>query len=192
MALHLNESLRLRRIACLARNKSAVLDIGWAQMPNPFLDNPWVTGFDLAAPPLPQNYHEAISGDALTLAAALPGRRFDAVIAGEILEHVENPHGFLRGCREVLQDDGILILSTPNPNSPIERLLTLTLSRRFFYTQDHLLLYPQRWLIRMLENSGFHNVKLSSGGFPLPPFGLVPFPRCWCHQTIAVASRAAA
>jgi SAM-dependent methyltransferase len=116
---------------------------------------------------------------------------FDAITAGEILEHLEDPMGFLRACYETLAPGGILVLSTPNPNSPIERLLTITLSRRFFYTDDHIMLFPQRWLIRMLERSGFSDVRLYSGGFPVPPLGLVPFPRAWCYQTIASAVRKA-
>ena len=91
---------------------------------------------------------------------------------------------------------GIIVLTTPNPTSPIERLLTTPLSRRFFYGKGgvyqpfgHICLYPQRWLIRMLEVAGFTGVKLSSGGFPLPGVGLVPFPRPWCYQTIAEAAR---
>lgn len=189
MATHLDESLRLKKMANLVRERRTVLDIGWAQMPNPHLCNPSVTGYDLASPPLPGNYHQSIVGNATNLRETLAGQRFEAIIAGEILEHVEDPHGFLRGCRDALEDDGLLVLSTPNPNSPIERLLTLTLNRRYFYTQEHLCLYPQRWLIRMLENSGFGDVQLSSGGLPLPLVGLVPFPRPWCHQTIAAATR---
>ena len=187
MAHGSHETLRLRRMARLAEGRASVLDIGWAQMPNPYLRNPRVAGYDLATPARPANYHEAIAGDAMRLRETLQGRRFDAVLAGEILEHVEDTHRFLRGCRDVLADDGLLVLSTPNPNSPIEQLLTVTLNRRYFYTQEHLCLYPQRWLVRMLENSGFRDVRLSSGGFPLPGLGLVPFPRPWCHQTIAAA-----
>lgn len=187
MARHPNESLRLRRMARLVAGRHSVLDIGWAQMPNPFLSNPLVSGYDLANPELPPNYHRSFVGDVMALHEVLSGHRFDAVIAGEIIEHVEDPHGFLRSCRDVLSDSGIIVLSTPNPNSLIERLLTLTLNRRYFYTTEHLCLYPQRWLIRILENSGFRDVKLSSGGFPLPGIGLAPFPRTWCHQTIATA-----
>ena len=98
---------------------------------------------------------------------------------------------FLRACRETLAPGGTLVLSTPNPNSFIERLLTITLSRRFFYTNDHVMLFPQRWLIRMLERSGFSDVQLYSGGFPVPPLGLIRFPRAWCYQTIASAVRKA-
>lgn len=43
------------------------------------------------------------------------GRRFDTIVAGEVIEHLENPGVFLRNMRRHLADHGVLILSTPNP-----------------------------------------------------------------------------
>lgn len=42
-------------------------------------------------------------------------RKFNTIIAGEIIEHLENPGMFLRNMRRHLADDGVLIISTPNP-----------------------------------------------------------------------------
>lgn len=165
------------------------MDIGSGDKPNCFLRTPQVVALDLQPHEMPANYTGQVVGNAMDLPRPFGTGQFDAITAGEILEHLEDPITFLRACGETLVPGGILILSTPNPNSPIERLLTITLSRRFFYTKDHLMLFPQRWLIRMLEHSGYSDVRLHSGGFPIPPFGLVPFPRPWCYQTIASAIR---
>lgn len=43
------------------------------------------------------------------------GRRFDTIVAGEIIEHLESPGAFLRNMRRHLADHGVLILSSPNP-----------------------------------------------------------------------------
>lgn len=43
------------------------------------------------------------------------GRRFDVIVAGELIEHLSNPGRFLDRCYEHLEDDGRLVLTTPNP-----------------------------------------------------------------------------
>ncbi len=50
------------------------------------------------------------------------GRRYDLVCAVEIIEHVENPAGFMRSCAGVLAPGGFLIVSTPNVESSAARL----------------------------------------------------------------------
>jgi 2-polyprenyl-3-methyl-5-hydroxy-6-metoxy-1,4-benzoquinol methylase len=43
------------------------------------------------------------------------GRQFDTIVAGELIEHLENPGLFLRNMRRHLKAGGTLIISTPNP-----------------------------------------------------------------------------
>ena len=162
-------------------------DIGFAQTPNPYLQADWLIGVDPAATSVPSNYQNIYRGTLQQFCETNPTTTFDSILAGELLEHLYHPMQFLQQCFDALAPGGVLVLSTPNPNSPIERLLTLRLNRRFFYTQDHLMLFPQRWLLRMLETAGFIRCQLLSGGFPCPVLGLIPFPRPWCYQTIAVA-----
>ena len=185
------ESFRLRKMAKLAANQERVLDVGPAEMPNTYLRNERIVALDVLSFSLPANYTERVVGDVMHLPEPFGAGSFDCITAGEILEHLENPLAFIKGCYETLSEGGLLVLSTPNPNSLIERLLTLNLSRRFFYTPDHVMMFPQRWLIRILERAGFDNVKLHSGGFPIPFLGLIPFPRPWCYQTIATAIKRA-
>ncbi len=42
------------------------------------------------------------------------GRTFDVVFAGEIIEHLDDVHGFLAGVRRHLRPGGQLVLTTPN------------------------------------------------------------------------------
>ena len=42
------------------------------------------------------------------------GRKFDVIVAGELIEHLSNPGLFLNNMRRHLKDDGVLILTTPN------------------------------------------------------------------------------
>lgn len=43
------------------------------------------------------------------------GKQFDTIVAGELIEHLENPGLFLRNMRRHLKPNGTLIISTPNP-----------------------------------------------------------------------------
>jgi ubiquinone/menaquinone biosynthesis C-methylase UbiE len=179
-------------MACLCADYERVLDVGCKDSPNYYLHNREVIGLDFEAGPVPSNYASFHSGNALDLPGPFEPESFDAVHAGEIIEHVERPVDFLRACNRTLRPAGMIVLSTPNPNWPFEQILTINLSRRFFYDKDnyrpmldHVCLYPQRWLIRMMEIAGFTNVRLHSGGIPFPFLGTIPFPRPWCYQTIA-------
>jgi 2-polyprenyl-3-methyl-5-hydroxy-6-metoxy-1,4-benzoquinol methylase len=40
--------------------------------------------------------------------------RFSAITSIEVIEHLENPRHFLRECKNLMSDNGILLLTTPN------------------------------------------------------------------------------
>ena len=40
---------------------------------------------------------------------------FDIIVAGELIEHLSNPGKFLSNCYDHLSEDGIVIITTPNP-----------------------------------------------------------------------------
>jgi len=63
---------------------------------------------------LPSNLTLSLTGE-LDLS-----RRFDAVIASEVLEHVDSPEAFLGFINERLVTGGCLVLTTPNGYGPFE------------------------------------------------------------------------
>lgn len=76
-----------------------------------------VVGVDLDAAQLGvlETTSPACAADAT--APALPFRRasFDVVVAGEVIEHLDDVGGFLQNVRDVVREDGAIVLSTPNP-----------------------------------------------------------------------------
>ena len=43
------------------------------------------------------------------------GSKFDVVVAGDIIEHLEDFHGFIESCKRHMHNESRLIISTPNP-----------------------------------------------------------------------------
>ena len=59
--------------------------------------------------------YNVIHGDATSTDI---GRQFNAIVAGEIIEHIDNLGLFLKNMRKHLTSDGFLVISTPNVFSP--------------------------------------------------------------------------
>jgi 2-polyprenyl-3-methyl-5-hydroxy-6-metoxy-1,4-benzoquinol methylase len=59
--------------------------------------------------------------------------RFDAIVAIEIIEHLENPFRFVRECGKLLKPGGLLFLTTPNVESVQSRLIFLYSGRLSFF-----------------------------------------------------------
>lgn len=49
-------------------------------------------------------------------------RKYDVVVAVEILEHLQNPWKYLNDCSSLLNENGVIILSTPNISAFPSRL----------------------------------------------------------------------
>lgn len=95
---------------------------------------------------------------------------FDAVWAGEVIEHVADTAGWLSELRRVLRPRGCLLLSTPAHDRLT--MLALALSRRAFAERfeprgDHLRFYSRATLGALLADFGFEGVRLRGlGGMP--------------------------
>jgi SAM-dependent methyltransferase len=184
------EGRRLRMMASLVRGND-VLDLGFAQSPNELLAPYRAVGVDLQLPPVtPVGYAEQIQADVMTLADHLGGRRFDTVLCGELIEHLEQPYDFLRGLRDVVTPGGRLVLSTPNPLGFPVVLFEFARSHRRFYTADHRFYFTPRWVDRMLDDTGWVRRETLGVGLWLPLGIVPPCPITVSYQVIYVADRA--
>jgi 2-polyprenyl-3-methyl-5-hydroxy-6-metoxy-1,4-benzoquinol methylase len=95
---------------------------------------------------------------------------FDAIWAGEVIEHVHHTGGWLSEARRVLRSGGKLLLSTPAH----DRLTLLSLSlfpgafaAHFDPRADHLRFYTKRSLRELLQDFRFEDVQIRGlGGLP--------------------------
>lgn len=176
---------RLKKMASFAKGK--VLDVGFAQQPNPYLQGD-VYGFDREQTRTPLNYTATIIDDVENLSKM--GETFDTIIAGEVIEHLYNPARFLSDCYRILNPAGRLVLSTPNPYYPPLVWLERLMIRRFFYTEDHVFIFLPRFLVRLMERQRFQDVRTCSGGIVLPVLNLsVPFFRAFSYAIIYVGHK---
>lgn len=104
------------------------------------------------------------------VAAKFPRDRYDVVVAMEVIEHLKNPQGLLGHCRELVADDGIILLSTPNVLDLTSRLIylrsgfTFHISPHAFDATGHRAMLPD-WLLEiMIAESGLTVVDKIWGG----------------------------
>ncbi len=87
-------------------------------------------------------------------------RKFDVVVAGELIEHVSDQKTFLLNVKKHLRDDGLFILTTPNATS-----LGIFLRRLFKLhggistAREHVLIHDDQTLGRVLDIHGFNVVE---------------------------------
>jgi 2-polyprenyl-3-methyl-5-hydroxy-6-metoxy-1,4-benzoquinol methylase len=99
--------------------------------------------------------HDVVLADAQSVDL---GRTFDVVHAGELIEHLDNPSGFLAGVRRHMRPDSVLLLTTPNAFRFTNFLYRLGTSRAKV-NRDHTCWYCEDTLTWLLERNGFSVVE---------------------------------
>ena len=72
--------------------------------------------------------------------------RFEAIVAGDVIEHMSNPGLFLDNCRRHLEPGGELLLTTPNAKWPTVFLRP---------NPTHALWHDRHTLLHLLDRHGF-------------------------------------
>ena len=94
---------------------------------------------------------DAVAGDACTIDI---GRTFDVIVAGEIIEHVENPGQMLRNLARHLRPGGDLILTTPNAHFALHMVESMFFDTRYRWQPQHVAWYDPFTLCNMVERCG--------------------------------------
>ena len=101
----------------------------------------------------------------------------DAVVAAEIIEHLENPRALMRELVRVAKPGGAVVLTTPNQLSLLS-LLTLIFKHRFAAFQDvhypaHLTALLEIDLTRIANETGLTDIEIEysrQGRIPKTPW----------------------
>ena len=108
-----------------------------------------------------------------------PDGHFDAMTFGDVLEHMQDPHGVLRRLRRWLADDGTIVISVPNLKhwSIIGQLLVhdrFTYADKGLLDRTHVHFFTLEELGAMLESCGFQATALRANTVEACPPSLEP------------------
>jgi SAM-dependent methyltransferase len=116
-------------------------------------------------------------GDVETMELPFEPGSFDAVVCGDVIEHLRDPQTFLARVRPLLRPDGSLVLSTPNIANWAMRLSLLF--GRFRYTDRGLLdrththLFTRKTLAECVEAAGYR-IRTFDFTVPVPVLSMPP------------------
>jgi len=111
-------------------------------------------------------------GNAEELDKLFPEGRFDAIIAGDVVEHMSNVGLFFLTARKVLKPGGELIITVPNSFS-IKRILGAVLLRQERNNPDHLYFFSAMTLQQVAYRFGYELTEVSSFMYDAPEGGVL-------------------
>lgn len=162
---------RLKRLAKNSYGKT--LDIGYAYGVNPFLKDAY--GLDVFIPEKkPSNY---IHFSKVDIDNPYPypykNKFFDSVIAGEVVEHLADMDSFMKEMNRILKKGGLLCLSTPNPESPVEVIVqgwhwVKGYDFNAGMKGGHIHEFPATNMITLMKNYGFRMIKIEGTYIQIP------------------------
>ena len=88
------------------------------------------------------------------------GKKFDCVVASHILEHLVDPHSFLRSVAKLLKPSGYLVIAIPNLNW--HDLDSAWRSASAIFDEEHVVGYTPSGLQIVLNQSGFDVMGMST------------------------------
>jgi 2-polyprenyl-3-methyl-5-hydroxy-6-metoxy-1,4-benzoquinol methylase len=108
----------------------------------------------------------------LTMDSNLP-KNFGVLTAWDVIEHVSDPRIFLETCHAHLQNNGILLLETPDESCFIRKLIYILITipiginrdglRKKIYYLSHRYYFTRKSIAILLKNVGFRNISIYSG-----------------------------
>lgn len=85
-------------------------------------------------------------------------KRFDVIVSFQTIEHVKNPLLMIKSIHALLKKGGIILLTTPNNDSPLRKIFGGEWS--VYNTDSHYVFYDAKTLKLLLENAGFNDIKI--------------------------------
>ncbi|WP_315789088.1 class I SAM-dependent methyltransferase [Fischerella sp. JS2] len=109
------------------------------------------------------------------------GKKFDVIVAGDIIEHLEDFHGFLKSCKKHMHKDSRLLISTPNPWY-WRNIIKAALNKEVNNNPEHTCWLCVRTLRQLVNRHGMNIGEIQFGSTYLRD-KIIPLPRGWKHTS---------
>lgn len=109
-------------------------------------------------------------------------QKFDVIVAGDIIEHLHDLSGFFGCCTKHLENDGRLIISTPNPWHWKFSVLSALHGGSIQVNAEHTCWFCPTTLSQLLERYAFELVRYEFGSRYMKD-RLIPLPKGLKHTT---------
>ena len=162
-----NQSTTKRQYLAAKYASGRILDIGYAQLPNPYLKG-IVTGIDIDRADCPSNYSNTMVMDIDDI-ESLPHDTYDSIVVLETIEHIQDHETFLMNASKLLRRKGRLIISTPNPYYYRTLFGNVLFPSGTANTIDHISVYIPRVLNNVADQLFFKLIKIiNPAKLPIP------------------------
>jgi 2-polyprenyl-3-methyl-5-hydroxy-6-metoxy-1,4-benzoquinol methylase len=110
-----------------------------------------------------------INAELLAASPELADTRWDFIVAGDVVEHMNNPGLFFESARKLLKDDGTLIVTVPSAFS-VKRFFWLSFTGHEQVHPDHTAYFSEATLARVGERNGFRIANIHGFQWVNPTF----------------------
>lgn len=83
--------------------------------------------------------------------------KYSAITFFQMIEHVTNPLPLLQTAKKLLKKNGIILITTPNNDSPLKKLFGKKWS--VYQEPSHFVFYDKETLSKTLKSAGYKNIK---------------------------------
>lgn len=87
-------------------------------------------------------------------------KQFDVITLFQVIEHLQNPLPLLQSAKKLLKPNGIILITTPNNDTPLRKLLG---GRWSVYSEpSHFVFYNKKNLQKTLKLAGFGKIQVKA------------------------------
>ncbi len=102
-----------------------------------------------------------LSGKSYRDVSSISDNNFDVICLFHVFEHIRRPEEFLLRCKELLADDGIIIVEVPSADDPLISLYDCEAFKDFVFQPMHPMVYSEKALDFIFRVAGYQKTDVT-------------------------------